>query len=195
MANRTARNRAPSTQPQGRLLFAAVLAVLAITPGHTQTPAAPATKAAPSTTQVPQVDLDRLKRPESSRPANDLFGSRSWEPPRVRERKAPEPAPAPVAPPLPFAFVGRWLEKGETIVVLSKESQNYIVRAGEKLDGTYVLEAVESDKLIIRYLPLDTAQVLSFATGAPAAAPRAPQKIDERARPKTPNRDADDEDE
>lgn len=144
----------------------ALLALAALPSADAQgTPAAP----------VPQVELERLKRPDASRAPSDLFRARSWEPPRVQPRKAPEPPPAPVAPPLPFAYVGKWLEKGETIVVLSKDRQHYIAHAGENLDGTYVLESIDNDKLVIRYLPLNVAQVLSFASGAPAGAARTPQ--------------------
>lgn len=155
--------------------------------GETAAPAAP----------VPQVDLERLKRPDAARPPSDLFRARSWEPPRAPQRKAPEPPPAPVAPPLPFTYVGKWLERGETIVVLARDRQHYIVHAGENLDGTYVLESIDNDRLVIRYLPLNVAQVLSFSSGAPAGAPRTPQlgnPGNTRPNQKPTTRDADDED-
>ena len=186
MAYCSTQRKASGGRPAGQLFTLALLGLIVLPTVHAET-AAPAP-------QVPQVELDRLKRPEGAPPAKDLFNARSWEP-RVREKKAPEvaPPPAPTAPPLPFAYVGRWLERGETIVVLSKAGQTYIVHAGESLDGTYVLETIEDDKLTIRYLPLGIAQVLSFSNGAPTGAPRTPQIGDNRPRPRAPTRDADDE--
>jgi len=171
-----------------RALFTAALALVAVPAVFAQT--------APAPTPTPQIDLDRLKRPGPTAAPSDLFGSRSWEP-RVREqKKAPPPPPPPQAPPVPFAYVGRWIEQGETTVVLSKERQHYILHAGDKVDGTYLLETVENDKLIIRYLPLNIAQVLPFSGAPPVVVPRPTQPgADDRPRPRpSPQRDPDDED-
>jgi hypothetical protein len=165
-------------------LFTAALLAAAPFAAHAQAANAPA---------VPRVELDKLKRSGGARPSNDLFGARSWET-RAPERKVapPPPAPPPQAPPVPFAYVGRWIEKGETIAVLSRANQNYIVRAGEKIDAAYLLETIENDKVIVRYLPLDVAQVLPFASGAAANTVRREQPLDNRVRRQLP-RDTDDE--
>lgn len=127
-------------------------------------------KDAPPADTPPKVELDKLKRPAAPAAPSNLFGARSWET-RVAPRKVapPPPPPPPQAPPLPFAYVGRWIERGETIVMLSSGGRNYTVRAGEKVDATYLLEKIDDDKLVLRYVPLDQAQVLPFAGGAPPA--------------------------
>jgi len=192
VAKRLPRASAPSKPGPCRLFTVAALTLAAlpaaIPNAHAETSAVPA--------PVPQVDLDRLKRQGDARPSGDLFNSRSWEP-RVRPSKAaPPPPPPPSAPPLPFAYVGRWLERGQTIVVLSRNSQHYIAQAGEQLDSTYILESVETDKLVIRYLPLGIAQVLPFSNGSNGnseALPR-PQPATEVRQRQKPTRDTDDED-
>ena len=173
-----------------RGLFA--VAALALAPIAASAAEAGTAPAAPS----PQVDLDRLKRPNNTKPSGDLFGSRSWETPQRVTKAPPPPPPPPTAPPLPFAYVGRWQEKGQTIVVLSRDNQHYIAQAGEQLDASYVLESVDKDRLVIRYVPLGIAQTLPFASGAPEVSARAPQVPNELPRPrqKMPARDTDDED-
>lgn len=189
MAHRTARPETQSVRRRG--LLTAALALIALPAARAQT-----TSPAPAPNSVPQVDLERLKRPAPSKPPNDLFNSRSWET-RTREvRPPPPPPPPPQAPPLPFAYVGRWLEGGETIVVLARDRQHYIAHAGDKLDGTYLLETIDGDKVVLRYLPLNIAQVLPFTSGAapPGGVPRAPTFNNERGRQRPPDSDTDDED-
>lgn len=123
----------------------------------------------PPADKPPKVDLDKLKRPAAPATPSNLFGARSWEPKVVPKKVAPPPPPPPQAPPLPFTYVGRWTERGDTIVMLSRAGRNYTVRAGEQVDPTYLLERIENDKVVLRYVPLDQAQVLPFAGGPPPA--------------------------
>ncbi len=121
---------------------------------------------------VPKVELDKLKRPAPSAPPSNLFGSRSWES-KAPPKKAPPPPPPPPprAPPLPFTYLGRWIERGETTVMIARGNRNFTVREGEKIDASYLLEKVEADRLVFRYVPLDQTQVLAMsATPAPAVA-------------------------
>lgn len=147
---------------------ALVALVVLATPAHAQT--GPASKDTPPADQPPKVDLDKLKRPAAPAAPSNLFGARSWEPKVVPKKVAPPPPPPPQAPPLPFSYVGRWIEGGDTIVMLSRAGRNYTVRAGEQVDPTYLLEKVDNDKVVLRYVPLDQAQVLPFAGGPPPAA-------------------------
>jgi hypothetical protein len=130
---------------------------------------------APASGNAPRVDLDKLKRPSAPAAPSNLFGARSWEnkaPPK--KAPPPPPPPPPQAPPLPFTYMGRWIERGETTVMIASGNRNFTVREGEKIDPTYLLEKVDADKLVIRYLPLDETQVLPL--GAPPAAALAPQQ-------------------
>ena len=91
----------------------------------------------------------------------DPFRSKSWyvAPP-------PPPAPKPTAPPLPFRFVGRVVEDGETRVFLAQQNRYLIVRAGDVINATYGVEAIDERSVHFIYLPLKEAQTLAMG-GAP----------------------------
>lgn len=96
----------------------------------------------------------------ASAPASrrDLFSTRNWNPP------PPPPAPvaeaAPVAPPLPFAFLGKKLEGEVWEVYLSRGEQTFIAREGQTLDGTYRVDKIAPPTLALTYLPLGQSQSL-----------------------------------
>lgn len=144
---------------------------------------------------APRVDLDKLKRPAAPATPSNLFGSRSWEVKTAPKKVAPPPPPPPQAPPLPFTYVGRWIERGETTVMLSRGGRNYTAREGEKIDPAYLLERIESDRLVFRYVPLDQAQVLPFeAVPAALAQPQTnAQPVPQQKKRNAVPRDTDDE--
>jgi hypothetical protein len=118
------------------------------------------------------VALEKLHRSNDAPQPGNLFGPQSWQP-RVRERKvAPPPPPPPEPPPLPYAYLGKWTENGDTQIVLAKQRENVLVRAGETLDDVYRVESVGEGQLVFRYLPLDVTQVLPFSTATNRAAPK-----------------------
>ncbi|MFS2214997.1 hypothetical protein ACCD08_10840 [Telluria sp. Tellsp104] len=98
----------------------------------------------------------------------DPFAATSWAPP------APAPAPAttraeaaapvvvapppPVAPPLPFVYVGRYVEGARQIVMLMKGEQLLLVQQGDTIDNLYRLERVAADRIELTYLPLGMRQ-------------------------------------
>lgn len=119
---------------------------------------------------VPEVQLEKLKRAAPRQPAGSLFGPRSWEAPAPRPRvAAPVPPVPPQAPPLPFVYLGKWIEQGRTIVYLTLQGkgQNFMVRGGETLIGTYQVEAVEETRVILTYLPLNMRQTLPLGASPP----------------------------
>ena len=100
-------------------------------------------------------------------------------------RPAPAPAPVPVqaqaaapaalvAPAMPFVYVGRWQEQGETQVFLRAGDRVLTVRGPGPLEGGFVVETVATDSLTIRGAE-GTRHTLSFAAPAqgqdPASAP------------------------
>jgi len=136
-------------------------------------PAAGAAKAE----AVPEVRLDRLGKRVAPAPAGDPFGTQSWEPPVVYAPRRNLPPPPPQAPPIPFAYVGKMVEGGTTTVFLARANDNYLVRAGDTIDGTYRVEKIDDDAMVLIYLPLRARQVLPFgAAPAPGAAPKPPAK-------------------
>ncbi len=74
-----------------------------------------------------------------------------------------EPPPAPQAPALPFSYMGRWQEAGQTTYYLARGALPVSVRAGQVLDGVWRLEPVTGGLLNFTYLPLD--QTRSLRTG------------------------------
>lgn len=75
-----------------------------------------------------------------------------------------EPA-APEAPPLPFSYLGKLDENGQTVIFLARDQRLYTVHIGDQLDSQYRLDALNNMQLEFTYLPLNTKQTLSM-TGA-----------------------------
>jgi hypothetical protein len=88
----------------------------------------------------------------------DLFSARSWVPPPP----PPPPAPAPVAPPLPFAFLGKKLEGQAWEVYLTRGEQTFIVREGQTVENVWRIDKVAPPSMTVTYLPLDQVQTLTI---------------------------------
>ncbi|MCL5061179.1 MAG: hypothetical protein M1449_12350 [Candidatus Thermoplasmatota archaeon] len=94
----------------------------------------------------------------------NLFPEQTWfvapppppPPPHV-------PPPPPQAPALPFGYMGRWQEAGQTTWYLARGTLPVSVRAGQVLDGVWRLEPVTGNQLNFTYLPLN--QTRSLRTG------------------------------
>nr|WP_316643327.1 hypothetical protein [uncultured Roseateles sp.] len=118
-----------------------------------------------------------LPRRSFTEPAGDPFAGGdavSVAPMPAPAEMAPPRATPPAAPPLPYAYVGRWVENGSTVAFLTtQQGINVAARAGATLDATYLVEVVDAQGLTLKYLPLGQRQRLTFADGpaAPAAAP------------------------
>ena len=121
---------------------------------------------------LPEVRLDQLGKRAMQAPAGDPFQAQSWDPPVERTIKRALPPPRPQAPALPFAYLGKMMDGDTMTVFLAKQDRNYIVRAGDTLDGDYRVAKVDDDGLELVYLPLGVKQTLQFGA-TPAAAPSA----------------------
>ncbi|MFT3819939.1 MAG: hypothetical protein QM750_20385 [Rubrivivax sp.] len=89
-------------------------------------------------------------------------------------RAAAGPPPAPAAPPLPFSYLGRWQEQGRSAVFLWRGDRSVKVLGPGPLDADYAVERLEPRRLLLRYLPLNQLQELSFDAPPPAPAPQTP---------------------
>jgi hypothetical protein len=118
---------------------------------------------------VPEVQLDRLVKRTAPAPAGDPFRPQSWAPQEPPARRVHAPPPRPQAPPLPFAYMGRLLDDGATTVFLAKQDRNYSVRSGDTIDGTYRVEQIGDEAVVLVYLPLNARQTLPFTATANAA--------------------------
>ncbi len=119
-----------------------------------------------ATTPAPSaVDMERLRQRSGSRDFGDIshnfgdiFPSRSWQPPPAPPVKPPPPR----APPLPFTFFGRMVEDGKTVIFLAQKDQIFAVAAGETVAGSYRVEEIGTDAIVLNYLPLNERQSLNI---------------------------------
>jgi len=144
--------------------------------GEAARPAPEASASASTSERLPELRLDRLGARSPAAPAGDPFQARSWAPPPDPEALRPRPPPPPQAPPLPFAYMGKMVDGNTTVVFLASEDRNYIARVGETLDGTYRVERIADNELVVTYLPLKIKQTLPFGSdvGAGSAQVRVP---------------------
>ena len=117
-------------------------------------PARDKTEAASDT----DLKLKKLQREAKDAAAPDLFETKSWYVPPPPPK--PLPPPPPSAPPLPFVFMGKLVEDGQLTVFLTRQERNYVVKAGDTLDGMYKVDVVTPTMLTLLYLPLNIKQTL-----------------------------------
>jgi hypothetical protein len=107
------------------------------------------------------LELDKLERPGLGEPLANLFATPRPAAPAARAaRPATPPPPAPVAPPLPFRYLGRYVEGGRSAVYLARGDEPVLAVQGETLPGGYRVEEVAPDAVTLLYLPLGTRQRL-----------------------------------
>ena len=92
------------------------------------------------------------------------FGALDWTPPPPPPTKPapPPPPPTPTAPPLPFAFVGKAIEKGVWEVFLARGAETLIVRDKMVIDGVYRIDTIAPPSMTMTYLPLNQVQQLNI---------------------------------
>lgn len=94
----------------------------------------------------------------------NLFPKQSWYIPPPPPPPPPYvPPPPPQAPTLPFSYMGRWQEAGQTTYYLTRGTLPVSVRASQVIDGVWRLEPVTGNVLNFTYLPLN--QTRSLRTG------------------------------
>lgn len=120
--------------------------------------------AAPAATTEAAADLDlqQLARPKKADNIPDLFAPRNLTLAALPPVASVEPAtpPPPSAPPLPFTYLGRFVdgEKMEVFIALGEE--HYTAEKGKTIDGKYKVEKVTATAVTFVYLPLGTRQSL-----------------------------------
>ena len=123
----------------------------------------------PSAQAQPPIELQRLPRQEatadSDKVASNAFGALTWHmpppPPPPKPAFKPLPPPPPTAPPMPFAFMGRYEDGGVRIILLVKDDRIYTVSEGDVIDNTYRVERLAGGQLELTYLPLNIKQTIS----------------------------------
>ena len=90
-------------------------------------------------------------------PAADIFAVRTWEPP------PPPVDTTPQAPPLPFKFIGRFVEPGKgTTFTLTDGERILVVRVGDSIGKDYRIEKYARGQLLFRYRPMNIRQTLDI---------------------------------
>lgn len=125
-------------------------------------------QANPSASQIssattPTLQPTRPNRNASTDAVPDLFAAVSWY---VAPPPPPEPPPPPPsAPPLPFVYLGQYIEGDQQSIMLTRGARMLSVHVGEVIDKTYQVVSMQDGQLTFLYLPLNVAQ--SLATGTP----------------------------
>lgn len=105
------------------------------------------------------IDLEKLRRGESSLPQNDPFARRSFG------RSAPVQkavAAKPAVPPLPFQYFGKLIENGKLEVFVMRGDELLSIAPGQKLGADYRVDQISETSISFTYLPLKTKQTLDF---------------------------------
>ncbi len=113
-----------------------------------------------------QIELERLGRPDAKAPADadvgTAFSAISWYvPPPPPPPPPPQPPPPPTAPPLPYSYLGRYLEDVKLVILLVRSDRIYTVSEGDVLENTYRVDRLIRGWLEMTYLPLNIKQTLS----------------------------------
>jgi hypothetical protein len=114
------------------------------------------------TEAAPDIDLAKLDRGESIAPQSDPFARRSFAPEQPAAPQGGQAvAAAPSAPPLPFRYFGKLIEKGKLEVFVMKGDEVLSIAAGQKIDD-YRVDGITDTAISFTYLPLKTRQTLDL---------------------------------
>lgn len=122
---------------------------------------------APPAAAAQGVDL-HIEPRDADAELGNVFAKQSWQPETPKKimlaqaaaQPAAPPGAAAGAPPLPFQFLGRFVDEGKTAYFLQMEGRNVVARVGEKIDDNYRLDGASGDALSFTYLPLNQQQSL-----------------------------------
>lgn len=146
-------------------------AVIAERIAAAKAPAAPGNGPVRGSAPAIPAELQIQRRVADEEPGN-LFSSTGWQAPsplKPAAARAPQEQQAGAAggsstggvPPLPFQFVGRFVDDGKAAYFLQMEDRNVVARVGEKVGEHYQLDSVADGALTFTYLPLNLKQTLA----------------------------------
>lgn len=112
------------------------------------------------------IDALALRAGDEDSALANPFAVMQWEAPAPKAAEKPlqtvELAPPPAAPPLPFRFLGRYVEDDKAVVFLQYKDENLVVREGDVLVEQYKVERLSHGELTLLYLPLNEHQTLEL---------------------------------
>jgi hypothetical protein len=107
-----------------------------------------------------ELSLDKLRRALPEPGKVDPFAPRSFTPPQPRLADAPPARPS--APPLPFTYLGKVIDNGQTSVFVARGDENYSLEAGQTIAGSYRVDKITDTAVTFTYLPMKTRQTLAI---------------------------------
>ncbi|MDO8068550.1 hypothetical protein [Janthinobacterium sp. SUN206] len=103
--------------------------------------------------------------------AATLFAKQSWQPDTPKKimldqqaaqaTRAVAAVDANAPPPLPFQFLGRFVDEGKAAYFLQAGERNVVARPGDTLEERYRFDGVVQGALQFTYLPLNLKQTLA----------------------------------
>lgn len=121
--------------------------------------------AAPQTNRTLAIHPRRALEDEE---AATLFAKQSWQPETPKKIMLDQQAALPAAsvdanapPPLPFQFLGRFVDEGKAAYFLQAGERNVVARPGDTLEERYRFDGVVQGALQFTYLPLNLKQTLA----------------------------------
>ncbi len=126
----------------------------------------------PSSQAVALFDLRSLRRTGATKiHTSSLLQPKSWyapppPPPPVAMPKvlaASSPPAPPSAPPMPFMYIGKMIDRQKVVIFLLRNDVQYVAQLNDVLDGTYRVEKISDDDVVLTYLPLNAQQTLTLA--------------------------------
>ena len=150
-----------------------------VAPTVRATPAAPRASTGNRSAIDPATDLIAQRRAASRASSSDPFADLQDAPVAmaaapVAQSAAPIAAPAPS---LPYTYVGKWEEKGQTVVYLQENGEHVVqVRGPGRLNDQYTVVSVLADHMVLKNVPTGTRHTLVFARTSAAGAPAAPSQ-------------------
>jgi hypothetical protein len=115
--------------------------------------------------EAAELDLSRLRRKDKAVSPEDLFSRKSWyvaPPPAPPVPVKVAPPPVPKAPPLPFTYLGRYVDSGKPVFFLVTGERILTAKEGDIIEGNYRVDGVVGTTLGLTYLPLNTKQALDI---------------------------------
>jgi hypothetical protein len=138
--------------PQGQNPDEAVVEAVTRMPAEHRQAAAPAPRA------DRRVEAVRMTAMQAN-----LFPRQSWAPPPPPPRpQVATPPPPPQAPPLPFGYLGRWLDGGKETVFLLQGDRPLPIQVGQIIAGSWRVDEITRGQVLFTYLPLDMQSTLGI---------------------------------
>ena len=175
--------KAISTRSYLAVAAVATLALIYLAPGEDASVSAPAgdkgRRSRPAATSRPAVsakaaaaseaalnakpgELASAERVPAAESIPDLFAATSWYvPPPPPPPPPPAAPPPPSAPPLPFAYLGQYIEGKTQLIILTRGDRMLNVSTGEVIDRIYQVGSLKGGQLTFTYLPLNIEQTLN----------------------------------